>query len=75
MGRESYRLDLAQTVFAILMVSGLAEVILCLWLLLAGVNEQRWNAARATLHGGPGVPYCPRPPRATILIPRPSLRR
>src|SRR3989442_1523891 len=40
---------LAATVFAVLMVSGLAEVFLCLWLLVMGVNDQRWKeqASRA----------------------------
>ena len=32
----------APTVFAILMVSGLAEVIFCLRLLIRGVNRERW---------------------------------
>lgn len=36
----------APTFFSILMVSGLAEVILCLWLLVNGVNEERWEAQR-----------------------------
>ena len=34
---------IAPTVFAVVMVSGLAEVILCLWLLVMGVNDQRWK--------------------------------
>jgi len=34
---------IAAAVFAFLMVSGLAEVFLCLWLLAMGVNEQRWK--------------------------------
>jgi hypothetical protein len=38
---------IAPTVFAILMVSGLAEVILCLWLLVMGVNEERWKEQSA----------------------------
>ena len=35
--------EIASTVLAVLMVSGLAEVVLCLWLLVMGVNEQRWK--------------------------------
>ena len=31
----------------ILMVTGLAEVTLCLWLLVMGVNVQRWQTLRA----------------------------
>jgi hypothetical protein len=38
---------MAGTVFAILMVSGLAEVILCLWLLVKGVNVAKWQQWRA----------------------------
>ena len=38
---------IAPTVLAILMVSGLAEVALCLWLLVKGVNVARWHAWRA----------------------------
>jgi len=34
---------IAATVLAFLMVAGLAEVILCLWLLVMGINEQRWK--------------------------------
>jgi hypothetical protein len=55
---------IAPTVFAFLMVSGLAEVVLCLWLLVMGVNEQRWKeqaaeaadwrSERATLHSPAG---------------------
>ncbi len=30
-------------VFAVLLVSGLAEVLLCLWLLVMGVNEPKWR--------------------------------
>jgi Domain of unknown function (DUF4386) len=33
----------ANTVLAILMVSGLAEVLLCLWLLVKGVNVAKWR--------------------------------
>jgi len=33
----------ANTVLAILMVSGLAEVLLCLWLLVMGVNVAKWR--------------------------------
>jgi len=33
----------ASAVLAVLMASGLAEVVLCLWLLVMGVNEQRWK--------------------------------
>ena len=36
--------DLATTVLAILMATALAEVALCLWLLVMGVNVQRWRA-------------------------------
>ena len=35
--------EIASTVLAVLMVSGLAEVVLCVWLLVFGVNEQRWK--------------------------------
>jgi hypothetical protein len=35
--------EIASTVLAVLMVSGLAEVVLCLWLLVMGVDEQRWK--------------------------------
>ena len=35
--------EIAATVLAFLMVSGLAEVFLWLWLLLMGVNDQRWK--------------------------------
>jgi hypothetical protein len=40
---------LGNAVLAVLMVSGLAEVALCLWLLVFGVNVERWQrcAARA----------------------------
>jgi hypothetical protein len=34
---------IAGRVFAVLMVSGLAEVALCLWLLVRGVNVARWQ--------------------------------
>jgi hypothetical protein len=34
---------IAPTVFAILLVSGLAEVVLCLWLLFKGVNVATWR--------------------------------
>jgi hypothetical protein len=37
----------AAAVFAVLMVSGLAEVLLCLWLLLKGVNVAKWQEQRA----------------------------
>jgi hypothetical protein len=37
---------LAQSALAVLMVSGLAEVILCLWLLVMGVNVAKWHAQR-----------------------------
>lgn len=33
-------------VLAVLMVSGLAELVLCLWLLLRGVNVARWQEQR-----------------------------
>jgi hypothetical protein len=39
---------IAATVFAVLMVSGLAEVVLCLWLLLRGVNVAKWQEQRAS---------------------------
>jgi hypothetical protein len=38
---------IARAVFAALMVTGLAEVILCLWLLIVGVNVARWHEQRA----------------------------
>jgi len=31
-------------VLGILMASALAEVLLCLWLLVVGVNERQWQA-------------------------------
>jgi hypothetical protein len=34
--------EMSGAVFQVLMASGLAEVILCLWLLVMGVNEARW---------------------------------
>jgi hypothetical protein len=34
---------IASTVFAVLMVAGLAEVLLCLWLLVMGVNVAKWQ--------------------------------
>jgi Domain of unknown function (DUF4386) len=34
---------LAQTALAVLMVTGLAEVILCLWLFVMGVNVAKWR--------------------------------
>ena len=37
----------ASTALAILMVTGLAEVALCLWLLVMGVNVPRWQEYRA----------------------------
>lgn len=40
--------EIASTVLAVLMVSGLAEVVLCLWLLVMGVNEQRWKEQALT---------------------------
>jgi hypothetical protein len=47
---------LAPRLFAILMVSGLAEVLLCLWLLIRGVNAARWweKAGMATTGGRAG---------------------
>jgi hypothetical protein len=42
---------LATTVLAILMATALAEVALCLWLLVMGVNVQRWRAAEACSGG------------------------
>jgi hypothetical protein len=38
---------IAPTVFAVLMVTGLAELALCLWLLLKGVNVANWHQQRA----------------------------
>ena len=38
---------IASRVFAVLMVSGLAEVLLCLWLLLRGVNVAKWHEQQA----------------------------
>jgi len=35
--------EFAPAVLAVLMASGLAEVVLCLWLLVFGLNEQRWK--------------------------------
>jgi hypothetical protein len=35
--------DLAAAVLRVLMVTGLGEVLLCLWLLVMGVNEPRWR--------------------------------
>jgi len=43
---------LAANVFAVLMLSGLAEVALCLWLLLKGVNVPKWQAQRIQLTNG-----------------------
>jgi len=37
------------TVLAILMVSGLAEVLLCFWLLVIGVNVAKWREVRASV--------------------------
>jgi hypothetical protein len=34
---------IASTVFAVLLATGLAEVLLCLWLLLKGVNVAKWH--------------------------------
>ena len=34
---------IAGSVFALLMVAGLAEVVFCLWLLVMGVNDLRWQ--------------------------------
>ena len=39
---------IASSVFALLMISGLAEVALCLWLLLKGVNVAKWQESRAS---------------------------
>jgi hypothetical protein len=36
---------MARTVFAVLMVTGLAEVLLCLWLLSRGVSVAKWKEA------------------------------
>ena len=41
--------DLATTVLGILMATALAEVALCLWLLVMGVNVQRWRATAIPL--------------------------
>ena len=35
---------IAAAVFVFLMIAGLAEVLLCLWLLVKGVDEVRWRA-------------------------------
>jgi hypothetical protein len=42
----------AQSALQILMVTGLAEVVLCLWLLVMGVNVGRWQALRALADSG-----------------------
>jgi threonine/homoserine efflux transporter RhtA len=39
---------IAGTVFAVLMVTALAEVLLCLWLLVKGVNVAKWQEQRAS---------------------------
>jgi hypothetical protein len=39
--------SVARTLFAALLVFGLAEVILCLWLLIRGVNVPRWRETLA----------------------------
>ena len=39
--------NVAPALFAALLVTGLAEVILCLWLLIRGVNVERWYARAA----------------------------
>jgi hypothetical protein len=42
----------AGAVLQILMVTGLAEVALCLWLLVMGVNVRRWQELRALADRG-----------------------
>jgi hypothetical protein len=42
---------IAATVFAFLMVSGLAEVFFCLWLLVIGVNVPKWEEKSKGLAG------------------------
>src|SRR5947207_1225021 len=43
-------------VLQILMVTGLAEVALCLWLLVMGVNVRRWQELRALADRGARTP-------------------
>jgi len=38
------------------MVTGLAEVALCLWLLVMGVNVQRWQELRGVADGSARTP-------------------
>ena len=40
----------------ILMATGLAEVALCLWLLIMGVNVQRWQELRGVADGSARTP-------------------
>ena len=42
---------LGARVFAILLVFGLAEVVLCLWLLVRGVNVPKWQLAKESANG------------------------
>ena len=46
----------AGAVLQILMVTGLAEVALCLWLLVMGVNVRRWQELRALADRGARTP-------------------
>jgi hypothetical protein len=50
--------EFAARFFGILLVSGLAEVLLCLWLLVRGVNVTKWwERARSNFDApGPGLP-------------------
>jgi hypothetical protein len=43
--------QLAATALAVLMAAGLAEVALCLWLLVMGVNVTRWHEQRRAAEG------------------------
>ena len=41
----------APMVFAVLMVSGIGELVLCLWLIVVGVNDGRWRAQAVAAAG------------------------
>jgi hypothetical protein len=41
----------APLVFKVLMVSGVGELVLCLWLIVAGVNDARWRAQAVAAAG------------------------
>lgn len=43
----------AAKLFDILLVAGLAEVVLCLWLLIRGLNVARWNELATSSQGSP----------------------